>query len=256
VGQKTVLVPYRPEHLPTYHEWMQDPYLLEMTGSEPLSMEEEIAMQQSWRDDDAKCTFIVLEKGACVGLSGDDCSGYCSDGSDGTCTIRLSQDFVEQNLKAMIGDVNLFLSEEDHVETDDEDDGDNDTNAETAAAADPVNQEASDESTALVKQAELDIMIAEPSARGKGMGSEASRIMMLYGAQNMGIRRYFAKIKKENDSSKTLFGKLKFVECNYVECFGEHEYELRRDSATDMANTMLRELGFDVVQCDCKLKPN
>ena len=64
-GSKCLLVPYRPEHVPNYHKWMQDPYLLEMTGSEPLNYEEEIQMQQSWRKDEEKCTFIVLLKEEC-----------------------------------------------------------------------------------------------------------------------------------------------------------------------------------------------
>ncbi|KAJ2317335.1 N-acetyltransferase 9, partial [Coemansia sp. RSA 2681] len=64
IGSQVVLVPYEKEHVPTYHEWMKSPFLQEMTGSEPLSIEEEYAMQQSWRTDDDKCTFIVLAKGA------------------------------------------------------------------------------------------------------------------------------------------------------------------------------------------------
>lgn len=31
-GPKAVLVPYRPEHVPTYHKWMLDPHLLEMVS--------------------------------------------------------------------------------------------------------------------------------------------------------------------------------------------------------------------------------
>ena len=48
------LVPYRPEHCEQYHRWMQDPELLELTCSEPLSLEEEVANQRSWWLDPGK----------------------------------------------------------------------------------------------------------------------------------------------------------------------------------------------------------
>lgn len=55
--------------MPTYHAWMQDPALLASTGSEPLTLEQEYAMQQTWREDsDSRCadspelTFIVLAR--------------------------------------------------------------------------------------------------------------------------------------------------------------------------------------------------
>ena len=146
VGRRVVLVPYRPEHLPTYHGWMADPHLLEMTGSEPLSMEEEVAMQREWRDDDKKCTFIVLDREACVDLPPpvavrngakveQDCGGgkntngdeenrtpcCCPTHAGGGADLHIAPDFVEKNLDAMVGDVNLFLSEEE-PDTDDEND--------------------------------------------------------------------------------------------------------------------------------------
>ncbi|PIA18148.1 n-acetyltransferase 9-like protein [Coemansia reversa NRRL 1564] len=62
IGKQVILVPYEKAHVPRYHEWMRSPFLQEMTGSEPLSIDEEYAMQQSWRKDDDKCTFIVLAK--------------------------------------------------------------------------------------------------------------------------------------------------------------------------------------------------
>lgn len=61
-GKRVKLVPYRPEHVPIYHNWMMDPQLLEATASEPLSLEDEYGMQASWRDDPKKCTFILLDK--------------------------------------------------------------------------------------------------------------------------------------------------------------------------------------------------
>ena len=73
------LVPYRAEHVPTYHGWMSDPWLQEMTASEPLSLEEEYAMCKSWQEDEDKLTFILLDSTAGTGID------------------------------AMVGDVNLFF---------------------------------------------------------------------------------------------------------------------------------------------------
>ena len=44
-GSRVVLVPYRRAHVPKYHEWMKSTQLQELTGSEPLSLEEEYQMQ-------------------------------------------------------------------------------------------------------------------------------------------------------------------------------------------------------------------
>lgn len=56
VGRHLILVPYRKKYVARYHAWMQDPFLQEMTASEPLSLKEEYEMQASWRDDEkSKC---------------------------------------------------------------------------------------------------------------------------------------------------------------------------------------------------------
>ncbi|WVZ55817.1 hypothetical protein U9M48_006428 [Paspalum notatum var. saurae] len=62
LGKRTVLVPYLREHVPRYHEWMQDPALLEATASEPLSLAQEFDVHRSWTLDPLKHTFIVLDK--------------------------------------------------------------------------------------------------------------------------------------------------------------------------------------------------
>ncbi len=81
MGEKVHLVPYRKKFVPRYHQWMQDDYILQMTASEPLTIEEEYEMQQSWKNDKMKCTFIVLES-----------------------------QLNSNELSRMVGDVNLFLS--------------------------------------------------------------------------------------------------------------------------------------------------
>jgi len=89
-GCKVVLVPYQKRHVEKYHQWMKSTQLQELTGSEPLSLDEEYRMQQSWRDDDEKCTFIVLDKAKVEeGLSEEDC---------------------------MVGDTNLYLQEDNYAE--------------------------------------------------------------------------------------------------------------------------------------------
>ncbi|RKP16196.1 hypothetical protein ROZALSC1DRAFT_17884, partial [Rozella allomycis CSF55] len=66
-----ILVPYEKRHVGKYHLWMKNPDLQELTCSEPLTLEEEYAMQKSWREDvDSnislklykELTFIVLDK--------------------------------------------------------------------------------------------------------------------------------------------------------------------------------------------------
>jgi hypothetical protein len=40
-----ILRPYLKEYIPKYNSWMCDKELLELTGSEPLTLEEELANQ-------------------------------------------------------------------------------------------------------------------------------------------------------------------------------------------------------------------
>lgn len=84
-----VLVPYRQRYVSRYHSWMQDDELLEQTASERLSLEEERANCDSWRDDERKLTFIILARADC------------------------DASFPES---AMAGDVNVFFHHDDGAE--------------------------------------------------------------------------------------------------------------------------------------------
>lgn len=88
-GEKVILVPYMREHVPKYHEWMQDPLLLQATGSEPLTLDQEYEMQLSWTQDPLKQTFIVLDRELIVG------------------------NFIhgEPHVEAMVGDVNIYMND-------------------------------------------------------------------------------------------------------------------------------------------------
>jgi hypothetical protein len=52
IGKSVILVPYKVEHVEKYHQWMKDPFLQEMTCSEPLTFEQELEMQKTWHQDE------------------------------------------------------------------------------------------------------------------------------------------------------------------------------------------------------------
>ncbi|CAN0927215.1 N-acetyltransferase 9-like protein [Linum grandiflorum] len=168
-GEKVILVPYMEAHVPKYHQWMQDPILLEATGSEPLSLQEEYNMQLTWTQDPLKRTFIVLDKGFVQG-------GFVHG---------------DPHVEAMVGDVNIYMNDLD----------------------DP-------------QMAEVEIMIAEPKSRGKGLGEESVVMMMAYAIESLGIRVFRVKIGEANGASLSLFRKLGFEPASYSEIFKEVTLEL------------------------------
>ena len=125
---------------------------------------------------------------------------------------------VEENLDAMIGDVNLFLSE-----IDDSDESDTDDNAEISE----VDKSQETPSAPLI-QAEVDIMIARIDFQGKGLGRAATCAMLLYGATELNIHRFFCRINEDNINSIRLFKAIGFEQCDYAACFKQVELELRK----------------------------
>ena len=210
---------------------MQDSFLLDATASEPLSMEEEIKMQKEWRDDEHKCTFIILARDLLQGQGSPDFPRCPCD--NGSSNERSSfPKLIEQTLHCMIGDINLFLSEEEEEEEelDEEESFRRQQNLQNGT------QQVETKPPELT-QAELDLMIAESSHRNKKLGSELALMMMHYGASQLNIRRFFVKIKDTNNSSLRLFKeKLGFVECAYAECFGEYELEVKMQSSQEMVD--------------------
>ena len=183
-------------------------------------MEEEIKMQIEWREDEKKCTFIILARDLIDG-GNSDVPPSPKEKDLGEGEKESYPQLVEQTMDAMIGDVNLFLSEEEIDESDEE-------RLQTTNRTDQS-------TTPELNQAELDLMIAAASHRHKNLGTELALMMMHYGAKHLQIKRFFVKINESNSSSLKLFKeKLGFEQCAYVKCFGEYELEVKCDSAKEM----------------------
>ncbi|KAI8946212.1 acetyltransferase domain-containing protein [Xylaria longipes] len=211
---KILLVPYDARHVERYHEWMQNESLREATASDLLTLEEEYENQQSWRTAHDKLTFIVCQPAAISGKTDTTASGVIRAGED-DAPLR------------MVGDVNLFLTP---LDDDDEDGSTNGTKEEK-------------DDTRYVK-GEIDIMIAAPEHRRRGLGGAAVRAFLEFLARNhadiMGeyigaagiktakIKRLVAKIHAGNAGSIRLFGNLGF----------------RRDGDPDYFNEISMVLDF------------
>ena len=209
VSADVVLVPYRRHHVAKYHQWMCDPAMLEATASEALSLEEEYAMQRTWRDDPTKITFIVTlgdkqYTSAVTELPAEqeevEVQGAAGEGIPNTT--------ADEEERRMAGDVNLFLHDRD----------------------DPTN-------------AEIEVMVAEPSLRRRGLAKRALQLLMLYGVRSLGITRFFAKIGADNAPSLALFRALGYTQCAFVEAFQEHELEVW--VSEEWVAQLLKEAGGD-----------
>ncbi|XP_012140199.1 N-acetyltransferase 9-like protein isoform X2 [Megachile rotundata] len=93
-------------------------------------------------------------------------------------------------IEAMIGDTNLFFNQSDELNC-----------------------------------AEIEIMIADVTCRGKKRGWEATILMLLYGIEKLNVTKYMAKIKFNNEKSIKMFEKLQFHEVAKSEVFQEYTFE-------------------------------
>ncbi|KAI0219439.1 N-acetyltransferase 9-like protein [Lamellibrachia satsuma] len=161
-----------------YHGWMKNEELQQLTASEPLTLDEEFAMQCSWCEDEQKCTFIILD-------------------------ARKFKNNKENEIESMVGDVNLFFNDIDDKHS-----------------------------------AEVEIMIAEKESQGQGFGKEALLSMMDYGVTCLGVKRFTAKIGYTNKRSLQMFHKLSFTEVCRSDIFEEVTLEL---NITQVVSTWLEK---------------
>lgn len=233
MGRRVILVPYEEYHVAKYHEWMQDSELQTLTASDRLSLEEEYAMQRSWREDDDKCTFIVLDR-----KTFEDSSTKTPDGRE---------------IEAMVGDVNLFFIEEEEEEEEENAEDEAETHCRLDGRCDSASQAAVDNSgtasttdapsvnrfsAATSITAEVELMIAEKAFRGHGRGKEAVSLLMHYGLTHLNVDRFVAKIGSTNAISLNLFAKLGFIRTKFNKIFDE--VTLKADVKTSKSERLVK----------------
>ncbi|PPS17249.1 hypothetical protein GOBAR_AA03323 [Gossypium barbadense] len=216
-GQKVIMVPYMEAHVPKYHLWMQDPALLQATGSEPLSLQQEYDMQLSWNQDPLKKTFIILDK-EMVGEN---------------VLFWTDMELMVNDDPAMVGDVNIYMNDLDDPQL-----------AEIEIMIAELKRFVV---IVCVQQLCPFMFLVDSSAqfsRGKGLGKESVLMMMAYAVQNFRIHVFRAKIGASNGSSLSLFRKLGFKETSYSEIFKEVTLEL---AVTEQKQEELLQLLGSVV---------
>ena len=160
--------------IPVYHRLIHalqgEKDIQEATASEPLTLEEEYRMQQSWRKDPDKLTFI-----SCLPLSGSSsgCINPTPAGNgddDETATIQ-QQQMQHDGPDRMLGDVNLFLKLQ---ERDDEDE------MEAGKLGAEGSGEADREGEDPFVVGEIELMVAEKCRQRKGFGRASLLCFLKY----------------------------------------------------------------------------
>lgn len=249
LGNKIILVPYKIHHVQKYHNWMKSKELLEKTASLPLSLEEEYKMQESWWQDEDKCTFIILCKDEKIL---DKASRRITNVHNGDV---IATNTVENEQMPNPNGEYLKLNTDEKLNTE------GNVNKENSLIAN-VNSDHSTETEIIDRHneiksmvgdvnlffnnseephaAELEIMIAESEYRRRGMGKEAVKMMMHYGYHKLNANHFAVRIGENNTESVSLFKKLGFFETDYSEVFKEKTLKLNVEH--DNFKTMMLEL--------------
>lgn len=213
-GEKIILVPYLLSYIETYHKWMQDPEILDLTASEPLTLEEEIQNQKSWLLDPLKYTFLICENNEKI----EEFLKKQEKINEFEYAEINDQQFEKKNsnkfriinqtknshfttfLKNLepCGDINLFFHE--YMDED---------------------------------ECEIDVMIGNKNARGKGLAKESVLIMIKFGEEIYKKKRFVAKIKEKNETSIQLFQKIGFKQIKIVKVFDEIHFEYKVKKETE-----------------------
>ena len=118
---------------------------------------------------------------------------------------RRLYDDTQDEIQAMVGDVNIFLNDPDSKAT-----------------------------------GEVEIMIAEPEARRKGLGREALLLMIDYARTTLDMTKFVAKISFSNSPSLALFQRLGFKETSRSEVFKEVTLEVASTQLTEYAEEHIK----------------
>ena len=231
---------------------VQDPEILALTKSEPLTLAEEYDMQQTWVEDPSKLCFILLDRtqgqpGAMAG----DANLYWNDHEDPhkaeievqpiysnveglACQSRtrwhhaLLPQLTADSLWCYAVHVTLLCdagcwSALHHTYV--------------CAMFQVVCHDA----------AAAQVMIAAQASRRKGIASEALQLMMLHAVRAFSATGFTAKITSCNLPSRRLFEKLGYVHIKDVACFDESHYELSPTTAADAWAALIATTGMFVM---------
>ncbi len=106
-GSKCILVPYTKDLVEQYHSWfVADPELLDATGSELLTIEEEYENQESWRTDESKLTFLIRDKTTSEQMLCGDINCFFSDFEKDQFV-----DCEESSPDGLVGEINIMIAE-------------------------------------------------------------------------------------------------------------------------------------------------